>query len=80
VSQASLEEVRAIIEASLYPSIAFFYVGGISAPKTALSVADLEYVVQNLVGVAVGAFDECSFLMWWRRTSVPFPARTEPIA
>jgi hypothetical protein len=63
-----------INSASFYPFAAFFYVDGIPSTRGALTDDDLEHVVATLCGLAVGAFDQRSFLIWWRDDLRPFPA------
>ena len=63
--------------ASFWPFAGFFYVGALSQGKELLSDRDIDDVVDGLVGIAVGAFDERSFLIWWRDELRPFPAVPE---
>jgi hypothetical protein len=58
---------------SFWPFSAFFYVNGLSPTKSELNDADLQLIVNRLVGVAVGAFDDRSYLVWWRDDLWPFP-------
>ncbi len=62
-----------INHASFWPFSAFFYVDGISKTKRELNDADLQLIVEQLVGLAVGAFDDRSYLVWWREDLGPFP-------
>jgi hypothetical protein len=48
-----------------YPWTGFFYSRDSLGLKAQLKDADLHDIVRNLFGVAVGAFDADSFLMWW---------------
>ena len=59
--------------ASFYPFSAFFYINEISKTKGELEDSDLRLIVKHLVGLAVGAFDDRSYLVWWRDDSRPFP-------
>lgn len=63
-----------VYSASYYPFSAFFYFDDVTIGKQSLRQDDLTHVVTNLVGVAVGAFDDRSFLIWWRDDLCPFPA------
>jgi len=58
---------------SFWPFSAFFYIDGISPTKNELNDADLQSIVNRLVGLAVGAFDDRSYLVWWRDDLRPFP-------
>lgn len=62
-----------INHASFWPFSAFFYIDAISKAKGELEDADLQLIVKQLVGVAVGAFDDRSYLVWWRDDLRPFP-------
>jgi hypothetical protein len=66
------EMSRLINHASFWPFSVFFYTDGISA-KGELQNADLQLIVKHLVGLAVGAFDDRSYLVWWRDDLRPFP-------
>ena len=57
-----------------YPSSVFFSVARTVAQKPQLKDSDLQLILENLVGVAVRAFDGDSFLIWWREDLRPFPA------
>jgi hypothetical protein len=70
--------VGIVYSASFYPFCAFFWLGRVANGKSSLSDADLERVANTLVGVAVGAFDDNSFLMWWRDDLRPFPTPQPP--
>jgi hypothetical protein len=59
--------------ASYFPWLGFFYFNGVPQTKTVLTDADLEHVARNLVGLAAGALDYRSFLIWWRDDLRPFP-------
>jgi hypothetical protein len=74
LAQLSDDETLDVINhASFWPFSAFFYVDGISKTKVELDDADLQLIVKQLVGVAVGAFDDRSYLVWWRDDLRPFP-------
>jgi len=62
--------------ASLYPFTAFFYISEGLSGKTELQDADLDRVVSGISGIAVGAFDEESFLLWWK-DRLPLPVGIE---
>ena len=68
------ETLVVINSASFFPFAAFFYVDGVSSDRRALTDDDLGHVVRTLCGLAVGAFDDRSFLIWWRDDLRPFPA------
>ncbi len=59
--------------ASFHPFSAFFYVQGRLGESSVLSDTDLHWIVKTLVGVAVGVFDEESFLLWWSNR-LPLPS------
>ncbi len=67
------EMLKIVRSASFYPFSAFFYINKSQNEKTKLEYDDLEEIVNTLIAVAVGAFDDRSFLIWWRDGSVPFP-------
>jgi len=48
-----------------YPWCGFFYTGAPESRKQALTRIDLQEIVKTLVGVAVGAFDHESYVLWW---------------
>lgn len=79
VSDAQLADLsddamgNVINHASFWPFSAFFFVDGISKGKAELEDTDLQLIVKQLVGVAVGAFDDRSYLVWWRDDLRPFP-------
>lgn len=58
---------------SYFPWVGFFYIDGVSRSKDALSDADLDHVVKNLVGIGISAFDSRSFMIWWRDDLWSFP-------
>jgi hypothetical protein len=77
-TQANLsdDEMNTLINhASFWPFSAFFYTDGISDTKAELDDADFQLIVKGLVGIAVGAFDDRSYLVWWRDDVRPFPVR-----
>jgi hypothetical protein len=50
----------------------FFYLRREAKKSSELSDADLDDIVRTLTGVAVGVFDQESFLLWWNgRIPVP---------
>ena len=49
-----------------WPSSMFLYADVEFIQPSRISQRELEHIVGNLQGVAVGAFDETSFLLWWR--------------
>lgn len=57
-----------------YPLCVFLHLAKSSGNNSDLDDADLEQIVAGLIGVAVGAFDTESYLLWWRDDLVPFPA------
>ena len=74
LANLSDEEMSGLIShASFWPFSAFFYIDQSSQPKDELNDADLQFIVKQLVGVAVGAFDDRSYLVWWRDDLRPFP-------
>lgn len=57
---------------SIRPFALFLYRS--RAPKrTALCDKDIEEIVRELIGVVVMAFDDDSYLIWWRTDREPFP-------
>jgi hypothetical protein len=48
-----------------YPWCGFFYIGASATRKPRLTEIDLQEIVKTLVGVAVGAFDHRSYVLWW---------------
>jgi hypothetical protein len=70
--------LEAINGASYFPWLGFFYFNGVPQTKTMLTGADLEHVASNLVGVAAGALDYRSFLVWWRDDLRAFPNVPKP--
>ncbi len=59
---------------SFFPVSAFFCVSSSSERKKHLTDADVEDLAENLIGVAVDAFDGNSFVIWWREDLIPFPS------
>jgi|SRR5579863_5404078 len=55
-----------------YPWCGFFYTGASTTRKQKLTRNDLQEIVNTLVGVAVGAFDNRSYVLWWSN-SRPLP-------
>ncbi len=73
LARVSDEEMLSVINcASFYPFSCFFYISS-SGGSEEFTASELDRVAERLVGIAVGAFDERSFLMWWRDDLVPFP-------
>jgi hypothetical protein len=72
------EMLEIVWSASFWPFSAFFYVDGVSCRDARLGDEDLERIVTTLVGLAVGAFHDHSFLMWWRDDLRPFPTSPRP--
>ncbi len=70
------EMVSIMHSASFYPFSAFFSTAAKCQNKSHLEDQDLDCVVRTLVGIAVGAFDERSFLIWWRDDLVQFPVES----
>jgi hypothetical protein len=62
-----------VYSASYYPFSAFFYFDDVTIGRQSLQPDDLAHIVTNLVGIAVGVFDDRSFLIWWRDDLYPFP-------
>jgi hypothetical protein len=56
-----------------YPWCGFFYTGASGTRKRRLTMIDLQEIVKTLVGVAVGAFDHQSYVLWWSNNR-PLPA------
>ena len=68
------EEMLSIVHlGSFHPFSCFFYLRRPRSKGTELDRRELDRVVEALVGVAVGAFDDRSFLILWRDDLVPFP-------
>jgi hypothetical protein len=61
-----------------YPSSIFFSTVRSSELEIQLKDSDLWRITDNLVGVAVRAFDGDSFLIWWNENLRPFPAYPSP--
>jgi hypothetical protein len=55
-----------------YPWCGFFHTGASATRKQRLTEIDLQEIVKTLVGVAVSAFDNGSYLLWWSN-SRPLP-------
>jgi hypothetical protein len=59
-------------ETGRFPFVLFFYRS--NSPKRAtLDDRDVDELAENLVGLAVGAFLEDTYLIWWRTDLVQFP-------
>lgn len=71
ISDTKMLEI--VYSASYYPFSAFFYFDDVTIGRQSLEHDDLTHVVTNLVGIAVGAFDDRSFLIWWRDDLCLFP-------
>jgi hypothetical protein len=69
------DEIEELISdwSSYFPVSAFFCESRSSDSKKCLSEADLQNLANNLIGLAVDAFDGDSFLIWWRDDLQPFP-------
>jgi len=60
------EDILSLLySATFHPWSAFFYVQGHPGRSSVLSDTDLDEIVKTLSGVAVGVFDQESFLLWW---------------
>lgn len=70
------ETLLVVNSASFFPFAAFFYMDAVSSDRGRLTEDDMEHVVRRLCGLAVGALDDRSFLIWWR-DDLPFPAPPE---
>jgi hypothetical protein len=55
-----------------YPWVGVFYTDAPKVRKRELTENDLQDMVKSLVGIAVTAFDNCSYVLWWN-TSSPLP-------
>jgi hypothetical protein len=78
MSVLSDEEMLKIVHsASLYPFSAFFSTTAVPNRGTQLTLKDLEEIANSVLAVAVGAFDEGSFLIWWRESVRPFPLSSD---
>jgi hypothetical protein len=55
-----------------YPWVGVFYTDAPKVRKRELTENDLQEMVKSLVGIAVTAFDNCSYVLWWN-TSSPLP-------
>jgi hypothetical protein len=65
---------------SYFPWTGFFYCDHKrSVVNTQLTDEDITRVLSNLRGVAVGALDYDSFLIWWRDDLRPFPFESEGV-
>lgn len=60
--------------ASYFPWLGFFYLNGLNTDVNRLSDHFIKHFGRRIIGIAVGAFDYRSFLIWWRDDLVPFPA------
>ncbi|SRR6266851_497079 len=74
------DDIAAIISSgSLYPSGVFFHEAELEHRQVELDDVDLDRITRALAGVAVGALDEQSFLLWWSgRVPLPFTPGTRP--
>lgn len=63
--------------ASFFSFTAFFYLRPVPETAIELNYGDLNHVKRNLVGLAIGAFDFESFLLWWRDDLYPFPTANQ---
>jgi hypothetical protein len=73
----SEDEIGELISdwSSYFPVSAFFCESPSPDRQKCLTEGDLENLANNLIGVAVDAFDGDSFLIWWREDLQPFPTR-----
>ena len=55
-----------------YPWILYFY-HSIAEKRKTLDDNAIDEIVERLVGLAVGALDEDTYLIWWRTTANHFP-------
>ncbi|HLW72326.1 MAG TPA: hypothetical protein VKS22_17105 [Candidatus Binataceae bacterium] len=70
----SEDKIRGVVSSgSSYPFAAFFYVAQTHStePEAQLDDSAFNKIVETLAGVAVGAFDGESFLLWWKQGTVP---------
>jgi hypothetical protein len=68
------EEMASLISStSFWPFSAFFYPRGARSIGKELLKSDLARIAETLIGLAVGAFDDRSFLFWWRDDQLAFP-------
>ncbi len=61
-----------LYSATFHPWSGFFYVHRQPRQSSELTDIDLDEIVRTLTGVAVGAFDQESFLLWWS-DRIPLP-------
>lgn len=74
LSRLSEDQILDVVyDSSFWPFSAFFCLSDFSNHKHDLSDSDLLRIAQNLAGIAVGAFDDRSYLVWWRDDLRPFP-------
>lgn len=69
--------LKIVYSASLYPFSGFFVTSPATHETVQFTPKDLEQIARNIVGIAVGAFDEGSFLVWWREAVRQFPLSFE---
>ncbi len=62
-----------IYSATFHPWSGFFYVQSEPGKSSELSDVDLNEIARTLSGVAVGVFDQESFLLWWSNR-LPLPS------
>ena len=78
LADLSDDEMGTVINyASFWPFSGFFYTD-VPLEKSALTNADFQSIMRQLVGIAVGAFDDRSYLVWWRDDLLPFPGQPSP--
>jgi hypothetical protein len=61
---------------SPYPSAAFFFKVAWPLARREMTDDDLRHVIETLMAIMVGAWDEESFILWWR-DGVPRPWKRE---
>jgi hypothetical protein len=72
--EISDDDLLAVIcSGSPYPYAVFFCSAGTPSGKLKINELGLDEIVPTITGIAVGAFDEDSFLLWWSADSpTPF--------
>ena len=70
---SDLEILEVIESPPPWPMCAYFHNAKPNRPGSQLGDEDLTRIASSIVGVAVGAFDDRSFLLWWRTELQPFP-------
>jgi hypothetical protein len=73
------EILRVLRCGSHYPFSVFFCVGGEPHKKVELDDSGIAEIMRTITGVAVGALDEESFVLWWSsRFPIPFTPGERP--